>query len=134
VAVHWEVAPEIKEVGAHETETVVVAVPGEYSNFVVPIAVPLFPPHVAFTRYVPAIQHVGNLPVQNWPPPETVSWLKSPVAGLTGSSWMSTVALLGFEMTTMTAVFGPGAGDTVPLIVIWAVPTYEVRLVWTATL
>jgi len=47
---------------------------------------------------------------------------------------MSTVALLGFETTTMTAVFGPGAGDTVPLIDICAIPTYEARSVWTVTL
>ena len=47
---------------------------------------------------------------------------------------MSTVAWLGFETTTMTAVFGPGAGDTVPLIAICAIPTYEARSVWTVTL
>jgi hypothetical protein len=47
---------------------------------------------------------------------------------------MSTAALSGFETTTMMAVFGPGAGDTVPLIVMSAFPTYEAWAVWTVTL
>jgi hypothetical protein len=40
------------------------------------------------------------------------------VEGLTGSSPTSTTVPAGFFIVTTTAVFGPGAGDTVPLVVI----------------
>ena len=131
LAVHLEVAPVANEAGAHETE-VLAGGEGTYANVVVIIAEAPYPAHVAFTRYVPAIQQ--GLPPQEMVPPATVTWLKLPVAELTGSSCMSTVAWLGFETTTMTAVFGPGTGDTVPLIAICAIPTYEARSVWTVTL
>jgi len=130
LAVHWEVAPTAKEAGAHETE-VLAGELGKYWKVVVPIAVAPYPAHVAFTRYVPAIQQ--GLPPQEMPPPATVSWLKLPVTALTGSLSMSTAAWLGFETTTMTAVFGPGAGNTVPVIAICAIPTYEDWLVCTMT-
>jgi len=70
---------------------------------------------------VPAIQLVV--------PPETVTWLKVPVA-LTGSSWMSTIVWLsGFLIVTMTAVFAPGAGETVPLTIMLFPETYEAAFV-----
>jgi hypothetical protein len=127
-------APTTKDVGSHETEVVVVAFPEKYSNVDVPIAVPPGPPHVAFTRYVPEVQQEPAVAPEQVPPPETVSWLKLPVVGLTGSLSTSTGWWLGSEMTTMTAVSGPGAGDTVPLMAIGAIPTYEAWSVSTLTL
>jgi len=77
-------------------------------NVITIVAVLLLPPQVAFTVYVPAIQ----LEV----PPATVTWLYAPVEGFTGSSPMSTTTLAGFFIVTTTAVFAPGLGVTVPLI------------------
>jgi len=58
VAVHRVSGYTTTMAGVHETEVVVVVdVPiGEYWNVVVCDAEPLLPPHVAFTKYVPAIQ------------------------------------------------------------------------------
>ena len=72
LAVHWEVAPITKEAGAHETE-VLAGGEGAYVNVVVVIAEAPYPAHVAFTRYVPAIQQ--GLPPQEMVPPATVIWL-----------------------------------------------------------
>ena len=71
-------------------------------------------PHVAFTVYVPLVQ----LPV----PPATVLWEKAPVLGSTASEPKSTGEAYGLRIDTNTAVFGPGAGTTFPVISIAFAP------------
>lgn len=98
---------------------------------VVAVAVAPFPPQVALTRYVPAIQQV--LPTQGFPM-ATVTPLNSPVMVLTGSFLISTVCPFGFDTVTMTAVGIVGAGETDPLIVILALPEYDGWSVTTCTI
>lgn len=91
----------------------------------VPVAVELSPPHVALIEYVPAIQEFV-------PPPTTTS-LQAPVVPFTASSERSTVSLAGLNITAITAVLGPGGGDTVPFTFIDCVPEYEADAVLSAT-
>ncbi len=100
----------------------VVTAPGEYVKVTTSDAVAPLPPQVAFTVNVPAI-HAA------FPPGTDVS-LKLPVETLGKTSLMSARLPAGFVTVMMTAVFGPGAGETTPVMWIGWSPEYEGASVW----
>ena len=80
-------------------------------NVVIEEADPEGPPHVALTVYAPVVQ----FPV----PPATKTSLYAPVVAFTGTLSKSTTAPLGALMNRTTPVFGPGAGETNPVTVMF---------------
>jgi hypothetical protein len=71
------------------------------------------PPHVAFTVKVPVV-HAAL-------PPGTEVSAKVPSVGFGKTSFMSATDPAGFFIVMMTPVFGPGAGEMTPVIMMgWA--------------
>ncbi len=88
-------------------EVLVEAAADEYTNVATCDAVPPFPPQVAFTEKVPDVQPAF--------PPGYDGQLKLPfVRGET--SLMSAMPPAGFLIVMITAVFGPGDGETTPVM------------------
>ncbi len=72
------------------------------------------PPHVAFTENVPVVQ--AGLP------PGTETSVKLPLVAPGKTSLMSATLPTEFLMVMMTPVFGPGAGETTPVMVMGCAP------------
>lgn len=66
-------------------------------------------------------------------PPGTEVELKLPVLPFTLAFSKSTAVPTGFFIDIITAVPAPGAGDTVPVMMIGVAPEYEGWFVWTVT-
>jgi hypothetical protein len=56
-----------------------------------------------------------------------------PVVALAETSSMSTIIPVGFLTVTTTPVFGPGAGETAPVMTMGCTPVYEGAFVVTVT-
>ena len=80
------------------------------------------PPHVAFTVNVPLV-HAAL-------PPGTDGQAKVPSLGFGKTSLMSATVPDGFRIVIMTPVFGPGAGEMTPVIMMCWAPEYDGASVW----